>query len=87
MTFPLPPPGARWPKALHRRARELSVENRSHPMLTLKPKAPLTAIWSATCRVIAGKDTGSGFLVDGGPEGPVVVTNAHVGRWTYQSSE
>jgi S1-C subfamily serine protease len=49
--------------------------NETAPLISPKPGSNTLGMWTATCRV-AG--IGSGFIVDGGSEGPVVITNAHV---------
>jgi S1-C subfamily serine protease len=58
----------------------LARQSRSpfHPARTHEAAADLTKVWHATCKVSVSNGSGSGFFVNGGRDGTVVVTNAHV---------
>ncbi|MGH2360191.1 MAG: S1 family peptidase [bacterium] len=61
--------------------QDVSFGDLTHPALTLEAKPSLERLWSATGRVLKDvslEPRGSGFLINGGPDGVVVVTNAHV---------
>jgi len=82
LPFPQPPPGPcgsfeaiDWgqPSTFH-------IESRDHRFAPNPTNYAATRIWHATCRILApdGNPLGSGFFVDGGHDGTVVVTNAQV---------
>jgi len=80
LNTPRPDPRGEKAATYDLRMQEVSFGDLSHAALTLRAKPSLEPLWASTCRVLteAGEALGSGFLVNGGPDGIVVVTNAHV---------
>src|SRR5437870_1123512 len=77
-----PTSGRRRPHVFHVHLRDVWLDaTGDDPAISLRAAPGIGRIWSATCRVVhpsAPKAMGSGFFIDGGSEGVVAVTNAHV---------
>jgi len=76
------PSERRHPDAFRAHLRDLWFgAAKDDPAMSLRSAPGIGRIWSSTCRVIDPRSRdaiGSGFFIEGGAEGVVAVTNAHV---------